>query len=224
MIPLQKGGSDDLRKYTWFFGIMVTYLYRNESNGTVFAIVCRRLIISQGLYVFELALSNEELRFSLVNRSKWFWVVWLNDAQSRLRFEMGRAVDWGVSCVLWLWVVSGWVGGTVTMGDVRLVGLVRCVSGWVGDHPNSSGWDGHPNFERQSFWKVLAIWLESRWKVLGMVEWGVCGATCRWYLEDIQVISKWYHHELIMIASWMQEEWIKIPGTQLMDSERPCGA
>ena len=113
MIPLQKGGSDDLRKYTWFFGIMVTYLYRNESNGTVFAIVCRRLIISQGLYVFELALSNEELRFSLVNRSKWFWVVWLNDAQSRLRFEMGRAVDWGVSCVLWLWVVSGWVGGTV---------------------------------------------------------------------------------------------------------------
>ena len=139
---------------------------------------------------------------------------------------------WNGSCS---WLGSGcdlcavtvrWVGGTVTvtMGDVRLVGLVRCVSGWVGDHPNSSGWDGHPNFERQSFWKVLAIWLESRWKVLGMVEWGVCGATCRWYLEDIQVISWWYLYYIIMNASWMQEEWIKIPGTQLMDSERPCGA
>ena len=146
--------------------------------------------------------------------------------------RVGWGLKWVVQLIgVWvvLWVVccdcevSGWYCdyGCVTMGDVR---LVRRMSGWVGDHPNSSGWDGHPNFERQSFWKVLAIWLESRWKVLGMVEWVVCGATCRWYLEDIQVISMWYLYNIIMNASWMQEEWIKIPGTQLMDSERPCGA
>ena len=62
----------------------MTWLYGSESNGTVLAIVCRRLIISQGLYVFELALSNEELRFSLVNGSKCLWGVIVLNLSSRL--------------------------------------------------------------------------------------------------------------------------------------------
>ena len=80
-------------------------------------------------------------------------------------------------CVLCA-VTVRWVGGTVTMGvwlGTWYLYDVRC--GWVGDHPNSSGWDGHPNFERQSFWKVLAIWLESRWKgtctMCDVGEWGI---------------------------------------------------
>ena len=164
----------------------------------------------------------------------WDLAWWIDRNDFGLSDWMMRRVGWGLKWdvqLIGVWVVccdyGWWVGEWVVLWLWEMCDLwdlydVRC--GWVGDHPNSSGWDGHPNFERQSFWKVLVIWLESRWKVLGMVEWGVCGATCRWYLEDIQVISMWYLYNIIMNASWMQEEWIKIPGTQLMDSERPCGA
>ena len=85
-----------MRKNTWFFGIMETYEENNKSNGTVWAIVCRRLIISQGLYVFELALSNEELRFSLVNGSKWVFLA-LTLTQVLISAKENRR--WGVSVV-----------------------------------------------------------------------------------------------------------------------------
>ena len=96
-------------------------------------------------------------------------------------------VGWGLKWVVQLigvWVVlcavccdcevSGWYCDYGRCATWYLYD-VRC--GWVGDHPNSSGWDGHPNFERQSFWKVLAIWLESRWKgtctMCDVGEWGI---------------------------------------------------
>ena len=99
-----------MRKNTWFFGIMETYYYDSESNGTVWAIVCRRLIISQGLYVFELALSNEELRFSLVNGSKWVFLA----LTLTVFFEAGTVLKSGYFDERLVWkdfsMVSDWRG------------------------------------------------------------------------------------------------------------------
>ena len=49
-------------------------LYGIEWNGSIVAIVCRRLNVKEGLYEYELACSSESLRFSLS-----FWLNWVGN-------------------------------------------------------------------------------------------------------------------------------------------------
>ena len=50
---------------TFVFGRKESNLYGIEWNGSIVAIVCRRLKVKEGLYEYELACSSESLRFSL---------------------------------------------------------------------------------------------------------------------------------------------------------------
>ena len=52
-------------KNTSIVRLKASKLYGTEWNGSVIAIVCRRLKVKEGLYEYELACSSESLRFSL---------------------------------------------------------------------------------------------------------------------------------------------------------------
>ena len=59
-------------KNTSIVRLRASKLYGTEWNGSVIAIVCRRLKVKEGLYEYELACSSESLRFSLS-----FWLKFL---------------------------------------------------------------------------------------------------------------------------------------------------
>ena len=60
-------------KNTSIVRLRASKLYGTEWNGSVIAIVCRRLKVKEGLYEYELACSSESLRFSLS-----FWLKFFN--------------------------------------------------------------------------------------------------------------------------------------------------
>ena len=59
-------------KNTSIVRLKASKLYGTEWNGSVIAIVCRRLKVKEGLYEYELACSSESMRFSL---SFWLKIV-----------------------------------------------------------------------------------------------------------------------------------------------------
>ena len=62
-------------KNTSIVRLRASKLYGTEWNGSVIAIVCRRLKVKEGLYEYELACSSESLRFSLSFWLKFFIII-----------------------------------------------------------------------------------------------------------------------------------------------------
>ena len=66
-------------KNTSIVRLKASKLYGTEWNGSVIAIVCRRLKVKEGLYEYELACSSESLRFSLSFWLKFFLIIFPAD-------------------------------------------------------------------------------------------------------------------------------------------------
>ena len=86
-------------KNTSIVRLRASKLYGTEWNGSVIAIVCRRLKVKEGLYEYELACSSESLRFSLSFWLKFYFnIFWWQSygdgsAGSGRGFEV--VADWG---------------------------------------------------------------------------------------------------------------------------------